>query len=79
MYGLIAYLLFFASFLYFIGFMENVVVPKTIDSGTPGSTGRALLIDVFVLMIFALQHSIMARPAFKTRWTRIIPFTKLKK
>ena len=72
-YGLIAYLLFFASFLYFIGFMENTVVPKTIDSGSPQSTGRALLIDVFVLMVFALQHSIMARPAFKQWWTRIIP------
>src|ERR1700712_6147709 len=73
MYGLIAYLLFLASFLYFIGFMEDTVVPKTIDSGTTGSTGTALLIDVSVLLVFALQHSIMARPGFKKWWTRIIP------
>jgi protein-S-isoprenylcysteine O-methyltransferase Ste14 len=72
-YGLIAYLLFLASFLYFIGFMEDTVVPKTIDSGTTGSTEKALLIDVSVLMVFALQHSIMARPGFKKWWTRIIP------
>jgi methanethiol S-methyltransferase len=72
-YGLIAYLLFLASFLYFIGFMEDTVVPKTIDSGAPASTGTALLIDVLVLMVFALQHSIMARPGFKKWWTRIIP------
>ena len=72
-YGLLAYLLFLGSFIYFIGFLEDLVVPKTINTGTTGSTGKAMLVDFLLLTVFALQHSIMARPGFKQWWIRIIP------
>lgn len=72
-YGLICYLAFFGTILYAIGFIENMVVPKGIDDGTVGSAGQSILINVLLLGAFALQHSIMARPAFKVWWTKIIP------
>ena len=59
--------------VYAVGFLLNVVVPKTIDSGPEGSVARALLIDGFLLALFGLQHSVMARPAFKKWLTRFIP------
>jgi len=71
-YGLASYFIFLASFLYFIAFIEGVVVPKTIDTGPQGSNLKAILIDLAVLSVFALQHSVMARPAFKKWWTSII-------
>lgn len=71
-YGVVAYLIFLGSFLYAIGFVGGLFVPKTIDSGPAGATSTALLANLGLLSLFALQHSIMARPAFKRWWTQII-------
>lgn len=73
LYGGICYLIFFASFLYAIAFVENLPVPKTIDSGVQGDLVKSIIVDLIVLGVFAVQHSVMARPAFKAVWTRLIP------
>ena len=73
LYGIIAYLAFFGTILYAIAFVGNAVVSKTIDGDPQMPTVPALLIDGSLLLLFALQHSVMARPAFKRWWTRIIP------
>lgn len=72
-YGLICYLTFFGTILYAIGFVGNLVVPKTIDSKPETSFLNSVLVDALLLLLFALQHSIMARPAFKRWWTGIVP------
>jgi protein-S-isoprenylcysteine O-methyltransferase Ste14 len=72
-YGSLAYLLFLGTFLYLVGFVTGQVVPVSVDSGRAAGTAEALLVDGAFLALFALQHTIMARRAFKRRWTRIVP------
>jgi protein-S-isoprenylcysteine O-methyltransferase Ste14 len=73
-YGALCYLFFLVVFLYAIAFVGDFAVPRTVDRGGPAeSLGRALAIDGALLALFALQHSVMARPSFKRWWTRIVP------
>jgi protein-S-isoprenylcysteine O-methyltransferase Ste14 len=72
-YGVVCYAVFFASFLYLVGFLGNLFVPKSIDSGSAGPLGRALLVNTALLLLFGVQHSVMARPDFKARLARIVP------
>lgn len=73
LYGLTAYLLFLGAFLYAVVFVGNMPVAKTIDGGDAGPLLPAFIIDTLLLAIFAVQHSVMARPAFKHWWTRLVP------
>ena len=73
LYSTVAYVLFLGTFVYAIGFVENIMVHKTIDSGAAGGAPGAILVDLALLGVFAVQHSVMARKGFKRMWTRIVP------
>ena len=73
LYGLIGYFAFLGAILYAIGFVGDFLVPKTIDSGVAEPWGQAAVVDALLLALFAIQHTIMARPAFKKWWTRYVP------
>lgn len=73
LYGLAAYLVFFVTILYAIGFVMGVVVPKSIDTGTESSATEAVVVNLLLMALFAVQHSVMARRQFKAWWTTYVP------
>ena len=73
LYGLVAYFVFFVTILFAIGFVTGLGVPKTIDSGPAGPVLQAIIVNLLLMTLFAVQHSVMARPQFKKWWKQFIP------
>ena len=73
LYGVVTYACFSATFLFLVGFVGDLPVPKTVDSGVSGPWAEAVLVNLLLTGVFGVQHSVMARPAFKRWWTRIVP------
>ena len=73
LYGLASYVAFFVAILYAIGFLSGLVVPKSIDTGTAGPMAEAFIINLLLMSVFAVQHSVMARQGFKQWWTQFVP------
>jgi methanethiol S-methyltransferase len=73
LYGVASYLVFFVTILYAIAFVMGMVVPKTIDTGTNSSLIEAIIVNLLLMSLFAVQHSVMARPGFKAWWTQYVP------
>jgi methanethiol S-methyltransferase len=72
-YAIVSYAVFLVSSLYAVGFVGNYLVPRSIDVGGPSNSSEAIAVNLLLLVLFAIQHSIMARPAFKRWWARILP------
>ena len=73
LYGIVCYAIFFLTFLYLIGFLSNLLVPRSIDVGPAAATLTALTINFALIALFGIQHTVMARPGFKEKWTKIVP------
>src|SRR5436305_11669875 len=73
LYGLACYLIFFFTMIYAVGFVSRVAVPKTIDTGASVPTAEAFIVDLLLIFVFAIQHSVMARKHFKQWWTKFVP------
>ena len=73
LYGVVAYVVFLIAFLYAVGFVENLIVPKTLDTGLAGPVAEAIIVNLTLMSLFAIQHSVMARRQFKAWWTRFVP------
>jgi len=73
LYGVVCYAIFFAAFLYLIGFLSNLLVPRSVDVGPEATLAVALLINLALIALFGVQHTVMARPGFKEAWTKIVP------
>ncbi|MEZ2144275.1 methanethiol S-methyltransferase [Bradyrhizobium sp. DN5] len=73
LYGIAAYLVFFVTILYAIGFLMGLVVPKTIDTGSATPPVEAVIVNLLLMSLFAIQHSVMARQSFKAWWTQFVP------
>ena len=73
LYGIVAYGVTLVALLYLMGFTGNLVVPKSIDSGAAGPLLQSVIVDTLLILLFAIQHSVMARPGFKRWWTLIVP------